>query len=209
MERIRVYTGGIVECNGYLFRTGDNTYIAIDAPSGFAEWVQVNKPDAIITDLLLTHQHFDHIQGTAELKRCFGCKVHAFAQYDGQLTLESLARNAWNMDLKVEPFEVDDVLGEEVHVADWGGLIWHIHYVPGHTADSLVYQLVDDDILFSGDVLFAGSIGRTDLPGGSLTQLVMGINTKIMNQPANTTVFPGHGHYTTVRNELLTNPFLA
>ena len=59
MDRIRVYTGGVASCNGYLFKTRDNTYVAVDAPSGFADWIYSKKPDIIITDLLITHQHFD------------------------------------------------------------------------------------------------------------------------------------------------------
>ena len=62
MDRIRVYTGGVASCNGYLFKTRDNTYVAVDAPSGFADWIYSKKPDIIITDLLITHQHFDHVE---------------------------------------------------------------------------------------------------------------------------------------------------
>lgn len=57
MDRIRVYTGGVASCNGYLFKTRDNAYVAVDAPSGFADWIYSKKPDIIITDLLITHQH--------------------------------------------------------------------------------------------------------------------------------------------------------
>ena len=62
MDRIRVYTGGVASCNGYLFKTRDNAYVAVDAPSGFADWIYSKKPDIIITDLLITHQHFDHVE---------------------------------------------------------------------------------------------------------------------------------------------------
>lgn len=69
MDRIRVYTGGVASCNGYLFKTKDNSYVAVDAPSGFADWIYSKKPDIIITDLLITHQHFDHVETPAACAR--------------------------------------------------------------------------------------------------------------------------------------------
>ena len=68
MDRIRVYTGGVASCNGYLFKTRDNTYVAVDAPSGFADWIYSKKPDIIITDLLITHQHFDHVEDACRIE---------------------------------------------------------------------------------------------------------------------------------------------
>ena len=67
MDRIRVYTGGVASCNGYLFKTRDNVYVAVDAPSGFADWIYSKKPDIIITDLLITHQHFDHVEDACRM----------------------------------------------------------------------------------------------------------------------------------------------
>ena len=71
------------------------------------------------------------------------------------------------------------------------------------------HKVTDEGIMFTGDVIFAGSIGRTDLPGGNLRLLKQGIEKKVLNQPATTMIFPGHGPYTTVKNELLTNPFIS
>ena len=68
MDRIRVYTGGVASCNGYLFKTRDNAYVAVDAPSGFADWIYSKKPDIIITDLLITHQHFDHVEDACRME---------------------------------------------------------------------------------------------------------------------------------------------
>lgn len=209
MDRIRVFSGGIAACNGYLLETGDNSYIAIDAPEGFADWIHSQRPSATVSDLLITHQHFDHVMDAAKLKEMFGCKIHAHSAYSDVLTLAQLAVESWEMDLNVSPFEVDDVLGDHVHTAEWGNIPWHVHHVPGHSVDSIVYHLPDDDILFSGDAIFAGSIGRTDLPGGNLKLLLSGISQKILNQTATTNILPGHGPYTTVKSEILTNPFLS
>lgn len=209
MDRIRVYTGGIAAANGYLIKTGENAYIAIDAPEGFANWIKSKRPDANITDLLITHQHFDHVQDAAQIQQTFGAQIHAHSAYSEELTLEKMAREAWSMDLAITPFTVNDVLGSDCHTGNWGGLHWLLHFVPGHSRDSIVFSLPDEGLMFSGDVLFAGSIGRTDFPGGNLKLLQNGIEQKVLTESANTNILPGHGPYTTVRNEILTNPFLS
>lgn len=163
MDRIRVYTGGVASCNGYLFKTKDNSYVAVDAPSGFADWIYSKKPDIIITDLLITHQHFDHVEDACRMRQIFGCRIHAGQPYTEDLTLEKMARDAWGLPLNVQPFVVDEILTPDIHTANWGGLLWHLHQVPGHSPDSIVYDLPDEGIMFTGDVIFAGSIGRTDL----------------------------------------------
>ena len=107
MDRIRVYTGGVASCNGYLFKTRDNTYVAVDAPSGFADWIYSKKPDIIITDLLITHQHFDHVEDACRMRQIFDCRIHAGQPYNESLTLEKMARDAWGLPLNVQPFVVD------------------------------------------------------------------------------------------------------
>lgn len=203
MEQIRVYTGGVVGANGYLVGTGDDSYVAIDAPEGFSDWIVAHFPRARVTDLLITHQHFDHVQDVARMKNRFSCAVHAHSQYSSALTLADL----WS-GLQVEPYEVNDVIGSGRHTDTWGGKAWLIHFVPGHSTDSLVYHLIDDELMFSGDVLFAGSIGRTDFPGGDHERLLVGLRDRILNQPANTLVYPGHGPYTDIKDENLNNPFI-
>lgn len=132
MDRIRVYTGGVASCNGYLFKTKDNSYVAVDAPSGFADWIYSKKPDIIITDLLITHQHFDHVEDACRMRQIFGCRIHAGQPYTEDLTLEKMARDAWGLPLNVQPFVVDEILTPDIHTANWGGLLWHLHQVPGH-----------------------------------------------------------------------------
>ena len=149
MDRIRVYTGGVASCNGYLFKTKDNTYVAVDAPSGFADWIYSKKPDIIITDLLITHQHFDHVEDACRMRQIFDCRIHAGQPYNENLTLEKMARDAWGLPLNVQPFVVDEVLTSDIHTANWGGLLWHLHQVPGHSPDSIVYDLPDEGIMFT------------------------------------------------------------
>ncbi len=86
---------------------------------------------------------------------------------------------------------VDEILTPDIHTANWGGLLWHLHQVPGHSPDSIVYDLPDEGIMFTGDVIFAGSIGRTDLPGGNLRLLKQGIEKESAQPARHDHDFPG------------------
>lgn len=204
---MKVYTGGELMCNGYLVVADGGECVAVDAPGGFAAWAQRNMPaGARLTHLLLTHQHFDHIQDAAALQQATGCRIHACMPHSAELTLADHAA-AWGI-AQPAPFRVDDALGAHDSQAHWAGLDWQAHHVPGHSADSMVYALPGEGLLFAGDVLFEGSIGRTDLPGGSMARLVQGIRAKLLPYPPDTQVYPGHGPSTTVGEEELNNPFI-
>ena len=204
---MKAYTGGELMCKGYLVQANDEEWIAVDAPAGFADWVRQELPrGARLSHLLITHQHFDHIQDAAALQQATGCKVHACMPYQAELTLAAQAA-AWGI-APPEPFRVDEALGAHDSDATWGGLRWKVLHVPGHSPDSMVYALPEEGVMYVGDVLFAGSIGRTDLPGGDAHRLVHFIRTKIMPYPPDTGVFPGHGPATGVGEEELNNPFI-
>ncbi|MBR1982056.1 MAG: MBL fold metallo-hydrolase [Akkermansia sp.] len=206
-RKIQVYTGGSVGCNGYLIEAGDG-YVVVDAPMGIADWVARRLPEgARVKHLLLTHQHFDHVEGAAELQRRTGCTIHAVAPYSKALTLE-LAAASWGLP-PVEPYTVDDVLGPTPRKADWGGLAWEVYPIAGHATDGAAYYLPGDDEVFVGDILFAGSVGRTDFPGGSMSALVRGIQEHLMPLPPQTMVNSGHGPSTTIGEEQLNNPYLS
>ncbi len=205
---IRKYTGGPVYCNAYLIR-GNEGYVAVDAPLGFADWVLARLPEgAKLTELILTHQHFDHVQDAARLKELTGCRICAHSSYSPDLTLEEQAARAWGIEPPA-PFRVDDVLGATRSSANWGGLDWQLHAIPGHSPDGMAYELAAQGAVFVGDILFAGSIGRTDFPGGSMSALVRGIREKLLPLPHETTVYSGHGPATSIQEELLNNPYLS
>ena len=206
-RKIQVYTGGSVGCNGYLIE-GTGGYVAVDAPLGMAAWVQRQLPEgAKLTHLLLTHQHFDHVEGAAELKERTGCRIVAVAPYSRKLTLEEAA-GAWGLP-PVDPYEVDEVLGTAPRKADWAGMEWEVFPIAGHATDGAAYYLPGDDELFVGDILFAGSVGRTDFPGGSMSTLVRGIQEHLMPLPPQTTVNSGHGPASTIGEEQLNNPYIS
>ena len=205
---IQVYTGGPCACNGYLVSCGSG-YVAIDAPLGFAAWVATRLPqDAQLTDLFITHQHFDHVQGVAELVARFGCRVHAGMPYSRELTLEELALRVWGGGMEVQPFRVDEVQATVDKSFTCAGVEWKQYYIPGHSKDSLVYELCGTEHLFCGDVLFAGAVGRADFPGGSMATLIHGIREKLMTLPHTYEVHSGHGPSTTIGEEMLNNPYL-
>lgn len=201
--KISSYTGGMVATNGYLVETPDGNFL-VDAPEGIGGWVQ--SMGVRVDDLLLTHQHYDHVEEVAKLQQS-GVKVHAFAPYSTDLTLETAAR-ASGMPISVQPYGIDQLI-EPAAPIEVCGVPIQVAHVPGHSTDSLTFFLKGEQMLFAGDTLFAGSIGRTDLPGGSHQQLLEGIASHLMTLPAETRVLSGHGPETTIGREAGSNPFLA
>lgn len=201
--KITSYTGGLTQTNGYLVEAAGGNFL-IDAPEGVADWLA--DKGISVCDVLLTHQHYDHVLDARALQTG-GARLHAFAPYSQELTLEAAAR-AWGMPISVEPYRIDALFEMDQPLSIAGQKILLAH-VPGHAADSVIFHLPDQDVVFSGDTLFAGSIGRTDLPGGSTTQLLHGIGQHLMSLPPKTRVLSGHGHATTIRREATENPFLG
>lgn len=204
MLNLSYYTGGIAQTNGWFFAT-DKGGILVDAPEGVETWLQ--QHGFAPTALLLTHQHFDHVMAAATVKARYGCAIYAFAPLSRKLTLEALFGAATGTAFSVPTYEVDHVL-EGMDTVEVAGVSFEVKHVPGHSTDSLCFYSADMGILFGGDVLFAGSVGRTDFPGGSHGQLLAGIAEKIFVLPDATRVFPGHGPETTVGEERRSNPYL-
>ena len=124
------------------------------------------------------------------------------------LTLERLFGAVTGTSMVVTPFEVDELL-EGKAATEACGVTWRLFHVPGHSPDSVCFLWDDQKLLFGGDVLFRDSIGRTDFPGGSMRQLVEGIQTKLLTLPDDTVLCPGHGPLTTVGEEKRHNPFFS
>jgi hydroxyacylglutathione hydrolase len=200
--KITPYTGGFVQTNGYLLETPEGNFL-VDAPEGIAEWIDAQG--VRVDDVLLTHQHYDHVMDAAALQER-GARLHAFAPYSTQLTLEAAAR-AWGMPISVVPYQIDSLIEMERPLR-LAGLDFQLAHVPGHATDAVTFYLANAGVLFSGDTLFAGSIGRTDLPGGSTQQLLAGIDRHLLTLPAETRVLSGHGPATTIGREAAQNPYL-
>ena len=191
----------------------------MDAVAGVAELIREHrlKPVAV----MLTHGHLDHMFSVTPLCRSYDstCWIHPDDRVlltdplramgvETRLLLEQLTgRSA----VFVEPDDVQELTdGAEVAVA---GLSFQAIHAPGHTPGSTMFQTElrapeIDSVIFSGDVLFAGSIGRTDLPGGNLADMLKSLRTKVLPLPDTVAVLPGHGPQTTMARERVGNPYL-
>jgi hydroxyacylglutathione hydrolase len=159
-----------------------------------------------VKQIVITHAHIDHIAGAARLKQATGAPI-LYNQLDLPLVKMMDAQAAW---LGMETPEVqppDDSLedGSIVTIAGLSGTVLH---TPGHTQGSISLHLPAQNLLLAGDTLFAGSVGRTDLPGGDTRTLIHSIREKLLPLPEATIVVPGHGTNTTIGEECESNPFL-
>lgn len=157
--------------------------------------------------VFLTHGHFDHITGVSSVVDALGVPVYAAEKEkrllsDGQLN-ESLESYGYSVTVKPDVLLSD---GQETEIA---GLKIKMIETPGHTEGSCCYYLENEKALISGDTLFAGSVGRTDLPTGSMKQLLSSIEDKLMLLPDDVDVYPGHGEFTTIGYERRWNPFFG
>ena len=159
-------------------------------------------PDAV----LLTHAHFDHTWGVASVVRRFGCPVYLSAADDPILRSGSSLLEWLHLGKGVELFDYQDITDGQTLQA--GGASWLVIATPGHTPGCVGYYCAASEVLLSGDTLFAGSIGRTDLEGGDYDALMHSILDKLMVLPGETDVVPGHGGCTTIARESTSNPFL-
>lgn len=200
--KITSYTGGYTQTNGYLVETPDGNFL-VDAPEGIAAWIA--RQGVRVDDVLLTHQHYDHVMDAAALQ-AQGSRLHAFAPYSTELTLEAYA-SGWGLPVSVDPYQIDSLLAIDQPFR-LAGQVMALAHIPGHALDAVTFYLADHGVLFSGDTLFASSIGRTDLPGGSTSQLVGGINRHLLTLPPETRVLSGHGPATTIGKEAQRNPYL-
>ena len=201
--KITCYSGGDTQTNGYLIETPDGNFL-VDAPEGVAAWLDARGMR--VDDVLLTHQHYDHVLDAAAMQ-ARGARLHAFAPYSTDLTLEALAR-AWGMPISVEPYRIDALLDPDQPLRLAGQELALAH-IPGHAPDTVTFYLADAGVVFSGDTLFAGSIGRTDFPGGGTSQLLDGIARHLLILPSETRVLSGHGPATTIGREAASNPYLG
>ena len=196
---------GPIETNCYLVRLPGTAEAVVVDPSGPATEIRLELAGrgAHCVAILVTHGHWDHLGGIADLAEGTGAPVH-MAETEREL-LERAA-DFTPPGVYVRPYSPDVLLaGDET--LDLAGITFETIPVPGHSPGHVAFAA--DGALFSGDVLFAGSVGRTDLPGASWETLAASIAGLLDRLPAETVVYPGHGPATTLGQELETNPFLA
>lgn len=201
--QIDTYTGGLFDTNCFLF-AGETGGILIDAPQGSAEWLRARG--AKVGHLLITHGHIDHVSDAAAIQAEHGCRVGYHAESVPMLTDRGFFRRL-GFGWEIEPVAADFLISE---TPSWtvDGVEFQVLLVPGHCPGSLCFLAKRERILFGGDVLFAGGVGRWDLPGGDRDLLLSGIRDKILPLGDDVRVLPGHGPATTVGIERTGNPYL-
>lgn len=209
MIDVRVFTVGPVQENCYIVRVNGSDRAVIVDPGEESERLIKALAELGIAKLeavLITHTHFDHVGAVAEVATAAEAPVIC-----PELETAVLANI---MDYVPSPgfgpfqsYKADRTVagGEQLELA---GLRFEVIFTPGHSPGHVTYALPDEDAIFSGDVLFEGSVGRVDLPGGDWPTLLSSIETLVDSFPAETTVYPGHMGTTTLGRERATNPFL-
>ncbi len=206
---IETFEAGPVATNGYLVADKlQGVAVVIDAPQGASPLIveQARKWNTPIACLVNTHGHWDHILDNAELLRLTGAKFGIHRESAPLLSLPQA--RYFGLDLDIEPCHPDFFL-EEGKPLDVGSLRFEVFHCPGHCPGSVALMERKERVAFVGDVLFAGSVGRADLPGGDYETLMRSIREKLLPLGDDVRVFPGHGPVTTIGHERLTNPFLA
>jgi len=199
---------GILQCNCSIL--GDETSreaIVVDPGDDIPKIMAIlNRHHLTVKQILITHAHIDHIAGAARLKQLTGAPI-LYNPRDLPLVKMMDVQAGW-LDIPTpEVHSPDDTL-EDGRLITITGLTGNILHTPGHTQGSVCLHLPDQNLLLAGDTLFAGSVGRTDLPGGDGPTLIRSIHEKLLPLPDATIVIPGHGPKTTIGEERETNPFL-
>jgi glyoxylase-like metal-dependent hydrolase (beta-lactamase superfamily II) len=204
-----MFTVGPVQENTFIVRPDGAGRAVIVDPGDEAPRLlgALRELEVELDGILLTHTHFDHVGAVAEIARETGAEV-----WCPELEVPVLADiNAFMRFPGLGPFESYDAEhavagGEQLELA---GLTFDVVFTPGHSPGHVTYAVRDEGALFSGDVLFQGSVGRTDLPGGDWPTLAASIADLLERFDEETLVYPGHMGVTTLGRERATNPFLA
>jgi hydroxyacylglutathione hydrolase len=195
----------------------ENCYIIGDEGSGVGALIDpgdeapriamaVEATGLEIGSVVVTHAHIDHVGAVAALVDEYSCPVLMHAEAEPMLN--QLPAQAMMMGLRFGKVPTVDRHVEDEEGLEVGELKLHSLYTPGHAPGHLAFYAQDEGLVLSGDALFAGSVGRVDLPGGSMEVLMRSIEERLLTLPDETTVYPGHGPRTTIGNERASNPFL-
>jgi hydroxyacylglutathione hydrolase len=203
------YTVGQVQENCYIVRAdGSDRAVIVDPGEEAPRLLEaIEDLGVTIEGILVTHTHFDHVGAVAPVAKATGAEVWC-PRPELPVLADIMSFVPWPGFGPYESYEAEHSVsgGETIELA---GLTFDVIFTPGHSPGHVTYAVRDESALFSGDVLFEGSVGRTDLPGGDWPILLHSIATLLENHPDETTVYPGHMGITTLGAERATNPFLA
>ncbi|MFR8812903.1 MAG: MBL fold metallo-hydrolase [Lachnospiraceae bacterium] len=199
---------GPVQTNCYLAINKETKEAIIIDPGDDADRIgmRLMQLEAKPVAILLTHGHFDHAGAAKTLAAQYDILVYAHAK-EAETLEDSRMNLSGPLAGGATTYHADVFLKDEQELT-LAGLHMRVLFTPGHTPGGCCYYFPREDVLFSGDSLFCGSVGRTDFPGGSMRTLVDSVRNKLMSLPENTIVYPGHDIETTIEQERMYNPFL-
>jgi hydroxyacylglutathione hydrolase len=206
---VRMFTVGQIAENCFLFRREGSERALIVDPGDEAERI-LHAADELgvqVEGILLTHTHFDHIGAVAPIAKATGAPVWC-PEIETPVLADINSFVPWPGFGPYESYDADHTVsgGEKLELA---GMEIDVIFTPGHSPGHVAYWIPDEAAIFSGDVIFQGSVGRTDLPGGDWGTLLESIRKLVEELPPETSVYPGHMGITTLGAEQATNPFLS
>ncbi len=206
---VKAFESGPLLTIGYLVIDEKTGYaVVIDAPKDSSVEIvnEAKKQNCEILCLINTHGHWDHIADNSEIVRLTAAKVAV--HHRDKTLVEDPKSVIYELPFRIEGVK-PDILLNDGDVIEAGNLRLKVIHTPGHTLGSICLYEENEGVLFSGDTLFAGTIGRTDLPGGSFDEIMKSIKEKLFTLDDDVVVYPGHGPSTTIGKEKQFNPFFS
>jgi hydroxyacylglutathione hydrolase len=206
---VKVFPGGGFGENAYLVWTSSGgDAVVVDPGAGTSDLMDfLRSSDLVVRAILLTHAHLDHVDGVAALKKFTSAPVYLHPAARPHYDAVEFQAAAFGVELAPPPPPDIDLVGGET--LRFGALVLQVLDAPGHAPGHVIFHAPDAAVAFVGDVIFSGSIGRTDLPGGDFRTLMTSIRSVVLSLPDQTRLYPGHGPETTVGHERRFNPFLV
>jgi len=199
-----------IEVNTYILADDSGDCAIIDCgcynENEFSKLTALLEKKSLKPVLLLnTHCHLDHIFGNRFMLEKYNLRAYCSREDDwNRLNAVNVAR-LFGLEMETPPDPLSYIVDDQI--VAFGELVLRAIHVPGHSKGSIAYFSEENDAVFTGDALFSGSIGRTDLPGGDYSTLIKSISTRLFSLPGKTLVYPGHGPSTTIEKEIKTNPY--
>jgi hydroxyacylglutathione hydrolase len=209
MMRVKTFTGGAFGENGYV-ATCDSTSatVVIDPGACAPQMVPYLAAEGLeIQAILLTHAHLDHVEGLGVIRDI--TDAHTFLHPLDRPMFDALGQQAAIFGLPVPDLAPPEEELSDGEVFTFGECSVQVALTPGHAPGHVMFVASDDELVFSGDLIFMGSIGRTDLPGGDYQELFASLRTRVLTLPDETRLLSGHGPETSVGHERVSNPFLV
>ena len=206
--KIEKFVTGIISTNCYIVTNEETKETVIVDPANLSKAMigYIEEEELVIKAILLTHAHFDHIMGIDKVIDRYG-EMPVYVEESDLELLHTPSMNESTVYTNGYSYPGGNVIhdGDVLHLI---GEDFRVIHTPGHTKGSCCYYLKDEGVLFSGDTVFYGSVGRTDFPGGSTAEIVRSLHKLVDSLPEETEVFPGHDASTTIGYEKRYNPFV-